>query len=182
MKKFEMVDSMSPMEKVLTGQAGIEYLLLYGWVLLAALIAIGIIIFVSNFFSPEAMQQRCSIVSFFECSNVYIKQISTSPPQVELVLTLKNTGPDTFRLKNIEASSDGSSWVAMQLAGSSTGLPFDIPPGNESTFKGSSLHVSGDKSPGSMQRIYVKGIYNLCKYNVCSSDIELTGEIVEKIN
>lgn len=161
------------------GQAGLEYMTLYGWVLLFAMIAISIVIFVSTTINPAGLQQKCSMLSLLECTNSYVMLTSTSPTrQVTLSIDLKNTGPDTFKITRIEASENGVDWSSFSLPGG----VLELPPGNSSKITITGIKVSQQTEKGNMVRIFVKGKYMLCKYGKCSNDLDLTGEVIERVN
>lgn len=166
-------------KKTAKGQAAVEYMTLYGWVLLFAVIAAGIIMFVSGVFSPAALQQKCTMLSLLECTNSYAKLTSaTVPKQVTLNIMLKNTGSDTFRITELKASGNGVDWIDFGLSAT----PLEMLPGNWSSMTAYAVPVPEEVEQSSMLRIFIKGKYNLCKFGKCSGELELNGEVVERVN
>ncbi|MBW3001533.1 hypothetical protein KY338_00045 [Candidatus Woesearchaeota archaeon] len=72
------------------GQAAIEFLLTYGWVILVFIVAIGALLYF-GFLSPETFgQEQCEIVSGLDC-----KDVRATGTELTLVIE-NNLGQDVF--------------------------------------------------------------------------------------
>ncbi|MBW3004970.1 hypothetical protein KY310_04010 [Candidatus Woesearchaeota archaeon] len=72
------------------GQAAIEFLLTYGWVILVFLVAIGALLYF-GFLSPETFgQEQCEIIPGLDC-----KDVRAAGSELTLVLE-NNMGQDVF--------------------------------------------------------------------------------------
>lgn len=126
------------------GQAAMEFLMTYGWAILAAIIVIGILGY--YYFSTDVISPKGSIVS----APFYLNAVSVNTSTVSL--ELKNNGGETYSVSDVTVANCGSYTTATDIAaGEMAVVPVDC---NETltageTFDGS-LTVTYTKSGSSL--------------------------------
>jgi uncharacterized protein (UPF0333 family) len=86
------------------GQAAMEFLMTYGWAILAAIVAIGVLAYF-GVFSPGRLAGSSTIVNNPFYANAW--QVDSSPLQLSLELT--NNGGDTLTVSQITVTGTGAS-------------------------------------------------------------------------
>lgn len=84
------------------GQAAMEFLITYGWAILAAIVAIGVLAYFLS--SPGRFTaNQCVVASPFSC-NAQLATVSTNNVQLEL----RNGGGETFDVMSIRVTGCGT--------------------------------------------------------------------------
>jgi len=91
------------------GQAAIEFLMTYGWAILAAVIAIGVLAYF-GVFSPGKYVTGNAIVNPPFYVNAWNAKASTG-----ITLELKNNGGEDYVIQNVDASNCGSFGTATSI-------------------------------------------------------------------
>ena len=144
------------------GQAAMEFLMTYGWAILAAIIAIGVLAYF--YFSPGDMGANAAVLTAPFYAQAW--QVSTSQIQIGI----KNNGQDTVTVTAVDVIGTGGtfncSWSGSQSL--SSGSVFDV---TASTCTGSVS--AGDTYRGDI----------VAKYTRTGSAIELTstGSVSSKV-
>lgn len=144
------------------GQAAMEFLMTYGWAILAAIIAIGVLAYF--YFSPGDMGANAAVLNAPFYAQAW--QVSTSQVQIGI----KNNGQDTVTITSVEITGTGGafncSWNGTQSLAS--GAVFDA---TADTCSGSV--TAGDTYKGDI----------VAKYTRTGSTIELvsTGSVSSKV-
>ncbi|MCX8167074.1 MAG: hypothetical protein N3E37_04445 [Candidatus Micrarchaeota archaeon] len=160
-------------------QIGMEYLGVYGWVILFGLIIMGILIFVMSGFNYQALNKKCLLFSMAECSNVYL-YMPSGTNTLTINLTLRNAGPDAFKITELKIKpehADGSFGLEQNMMGSATSI--ELLPGKQTQVNATNLQTRLVK--GEYQKLVLNGKYQVCKDSTCSSDMDFKGVIVERI-
>ena|SRR3989344_4773320 len=111
------------------GQAAMEFLMTYGWAILAAIIAIGVLAYF-GVFSPGKYTTGQTLVTapfYAQASNVQVDYDDvTAGAQPGVILELKNNGGEALTVQSVEIDTCGTySTVTPTAAGSAT--VFTIP-------------------------------------------------------
>ncbi len=167
------------------GQLSVEYMTLYGWVLLFGMLALGLLYFLSGSFRPAAFEAKCVIFSVVDCTEKYLKLESESPTKVNVTISIKNTGQDIINITRLEVYSDPSNKVTLlPSSGHLTLSPY----GSERLSGIVDSFAPGSETyNGGLLRLYLNGTYNVCTRKtgsvLCSnSEFVMSGEIVDRIN
>ncbi|MEM3372622.1 MAG: hypothetical protein QXD43_03055 [Candidatus Aenigmatarchaeota archaeon] len=158
-------------------QLGMEYLGIYGWVLLFGLIIISILIFIMSGFNYQALNKKCLLFSMADCPNVYL-YMPSGVNTLKINVTMRNSGPDKFTITELKIKpehSDGTYGLEKTMISS----PLTLEPGKEAIVNASDLQTR--LTIGQYQKFVIEGKYKICKDSVCSNDMEFKGIIVEKI-
>ncbi len=93
--------------KTTKGQAAMEFLMTYGWAILAAIIVIGILGY--YYFSRDVLTPKAAVVNppFYLNGQV----VNTSGVSLEL----KNNGDDTYNVTKVTVTNCGESWNGVNL-------------------------------------------------------------------
>ena len=144
------------------GQAAMEFLMTYGWAILAAIIAIGVLAYF--YFSPGDMGANAAVLNAPFYAQAW--QVSTSQVQIGI----KNNGQDTVTITAVDITGSGGafncSWSGTQAV--TSGSVFDAA---VNTCLGTI--VAGDTYKGDI----------VVKYTRTGSAIELvsTGSVSSKV-
>ena len=144
------------------GQAAMEFLMTYGWAILAAVIAIGVLAYF-GVFSPGKYVSGTAVVSapfYIQAHNVKTNQVN---------LGIKNNGGEDYNITSITVGSGCAT----------TTVPGAITADGATSTK--DVTISCTTSPGAVGASY-KGDITI-KYTKAGSSIELTstGTMAEKV-
>ncbi len=111
------------------GQAAMEFLMTYGWAILAAIIVIGILGY--YYFSSDVLTPKASVLNppfYLNAQNAQTTGIT---------LELKNNGGETYTLQNVSVSGCNSTDTAGDIvSGNTTAISLPCTLTSGSTFKG----------------------------------------------
>ncbi len=124
------------------GQAAMEFLMTYGWAILAAVIAIGVLAYFGVFSPGTYVSNMVSVNAPFGST----QELSISTSAVNFVL--RNGGGDSVNITSIALSNCGTNSTDMTLTDGSTSLI---------TIPCSPALTSGDKFKGTLTITYRTG-------------------------
>lgn len=120
------------------GQAAMEFLMTYGWAILAAIIAIGVLAYF-GVFSPGKYVTGSAVVNPPFYVNAHNVQADTGSGSSGVVLELKNNGGEDYTVQGVTVSGCGNYSTATAVAAGAT-QAFTVPCGSTlaagDTFKG----------------------------------------------
>jgi uncharacterized protein (UPF0333 family) len=145
------------------GQAAMEFLMTYGWAILAAVIAIGVLAYF-GVFSPGKYAVGSTTVTPPFYANAWNVQADTGSGSSGVVLELKNNGGEDYNVTSITVSGCGS-YTTPTTISTSTAEAF--------TVNCSSTLTEGDSFKGDITIIYRK--------SGSSVDLSSTGTIAETV-
>jgi hypothetical protein len=159
----------------LRGQAMMEYLVTYGWALLALFLVVALLI-ASGAFSPNSFStQECTFQPGLPCSP-YIIYKNASLGQTMLRFTLTNGLGFPINVTGINYTvTDLGEEGKRQLAGTLF-QSFRVPQGGNMSFV---QNFSGPRQPEpkTFKTIYVSIYYLNCKNSACSGPYQSSGRI-----
>jgi len=82
------------------GQAALEFLMTYGWAILAAIIVIGVLAYFGVFSPGQYAPNICAVTAPFYC-NAWNALAGTNTVTIEL----KNNGGETYTIKDVNISN-----------------------------------------------------------------------------
>jgi len=82
------------------GQAALEFLMTYGWAILAAIIVIGVLAYFGVFSPGKYAPNACAVTAPFYC-NAWNAIASTNTVTIEL----KNNGGETYTIRSVNVSN-----------------------------------------------------------------------------
>ena len=127
------------------GQAAMEFLMTYGWAILAAIVVIGILGY--YYFSKDILTPRSGVVN----PPFYLNAWSVKTNGV--TLEIKNNGGETYNVTSIVVSGCATNDTAFQLnSGSMDSRTFDCTLTEGNTFKGD-ITINYRKSGSSIDLI-----------------------------
>lgn len=85
------------------GQAAMEFLMTYGWAILAAVIVIGVLASFGVFSSESYIPTQCTIAAPFGCDG---NQVSANTTGIQFVA--RNGGGQSFNVTNVEVDGCGN--------------------------------------------------------------------------
>ncbi len=85
------------------GQAALEFLMTYGWAILAAIIVIGVLAYFGVFSPGKYAPSACAVTAPFYC-NAYNAKASAG-----VTIELKNNGGETYTVTGVSVANCGSS-------------------------------------------------------------------------
>jgi len=152
------------------GQAAMEFLMTYGWAILAAIIAIGVLAYF-GVFSPGKYVQGSAVVTPPFYVNAWNVQEDVAGQGPGVTMELRNNGGENYDLISVTVTGNGGTATCSYI-----GTPDNIPAG--STFSltadcGAASFVAGNTFRGDITIIYQKENSNI--------DLTSTGTIAEKI-
>jgi len=154
------------------GQAAVEYLMTYGWAILALVIVMAVL-FSTGIFSPSYLvSEECSFGNTIRCNFGFFNDAGSS----KMLLTLYNGFPYKIRMKSLDLeTTDGT----QQFTGFDTGV--DLESGANHTFSGT---LGGAEVPeGNVKKFVGTVTYVSCAPELGGcSDVEhtITGRITAK--
>ncbi len=101
------------------GQAAMEFLMTYGWAILAAIIAIGVLAYF-GVFSPGKYVSGSAVVTAPFYINAWNVQANTGSGSSGVVLELRNNGGEDFTLQSINVTGCGINGTSTSISTSST--------------------------------------------------------------
>ena len=112
------------------GQAAVEFLMTYGWAILAAIIAIGVLAYFGVFSPGKYVVGQASVTAPFYANSYSVKTSGVS-------LEIKNNGGDDVSVQSVSISGCGNFSTATPVAAGSMAV-FTVPCvlTNGNTFKG----------------------------------------------
>jgi len=125
------------------GQAAVEFLMTYGWAILAAVIAIGVLAYF-GVFSPGKYVTDSAIVT----APFYVNAQNINATNINM--ELRNNGGEDLNVTSITVTGTTPSADCTCASGSGSGCPSVVTPSNVTTFKmacgsfGSSSTYKGD--------------------------------------
>lgn len=132
--------------KNMKGQAAVEYLMTYGWAILALVIVVGVLI-TSGMLSPTYLiSEECNFGNNFPCKLALYNDGGT-----KLAMTFYNAFPYKVKISEIRISTDGSSLTGIpenqELESGSNitfiaSLPIQVEEGDVKRFVGNITYVS----------------------------------------
>ncbi|MEM4367212.1 MAG: hypothetical protein QW035_03730 [Candidatus Anstonellales archaeon] len=153
-------------------QASIEYLMTYGWAILAIVLILGYIM-VSGIFSPASfLPEQCSINEDISCTG-HALIVKGENSEVRMSIRNRFSSPVKIASVSIKAAGD-SDWK--ELSPNSVFLS----PGQEGLFTGV---LQRKLSTGQVSRLNILVKYAVCPIelgNECSSEITATGEMITR--
>ncbi len=102
------------MRKDKKGQAAMEFLMTYGWAILAAIVVIGILGY--YYFSSDIMKPKAAIVT----APFYLNAQNAKTGGV--TLELKNNGGETMAINNVSITNCGSNSTSLSVASGSSAV------------------------------------------------------------
>jgi len=93
------------------GQAAMEFLMTYGWAILAAVIAIGVLAYFGVFSPSRYVQEMCTISPPFGCNDD--TTIISAADGIDLVIM--NGGGYDYNLTSVAITNCGSNGTAMEI-------------------------------------------------------------------
>lgn len=153
-------------------QASIEYLMTYGWAILAIVIILGYIM-VSGIFSPASfLPEQCMVNEDVYCTG---HAIITKGDGSEVRISMKNRFSSPIEIASVSVKSAGDvEWTEL----SPTSLR--LSPGQDALFTGALARRLGT---GQVSRLNIMVKYSVCPVelgNECSSEITSTGEMITR--
>ncbi len=136
------------------GQASVEYIMTYGWALLAVVIVLGLLLTSGVFSVDYGLDQECNFGSKFPCSST----IYNSGSNTHVAVNFINSFPYAVNLTNFTFNTDDSSVII-----STSGSSFIVE-------SGSNLTLNGVFSTSAPLKSTVKIIGNFT-YLSCASEI-----------
>jgi hypothetical protein len=126
------------------GQAAMEFLMTYGWAILAAIIVIGVLAYFGVFSPSRYVPSACMINAPFGCEEYTVTTTGVT-------LVLRNGYGDSVTVNNVSVENCGS-----------YATPTDIADGDTATVTVSCTLTSGDRFKGDVTVTYVKsgGVLN----------------------
>lgn len=124
------------------GQAAMEFLMTYGWAILAAIIAIGVLAYIGVFSPSNYISNMVTVNAPFGTT----QELSIGTASIQFVM--RNGGGDSSTISNITVAGCGSNLTSMTLADGSTQLM---------TVTCSPALTSGDKFSGDLTITYLTG-------------------------
>jgi len=94
------------------GQAALEFLMTYGWAILAAIVVIGVLAYFGVFSPGRYAPQACAVTAPFYCNAANAKTTG-------LTLEFKNQGGETFTVSNVTVSNCATAEVSQSVAADS---------------------------------------------------------------
>jgi hypothetical protein len=76
---------------VKSGQSAVEYLITYGWAILAVLVAVGAFAYFGIFNPSDFASEGCLISTPFTCEDYFLSKWETGVNQCEVSYVLRNT-------------------------------------------------------------------------------------------
>lgn len=147
------------------GQAAVEFLMTYGWAILAAVIAIGVLAYF-GVFSPGKFITGSAVVTAPFYVNAWNVQADTGSNSSGVVLEIKNNGGEDYNLYSVDVTGCGTYTPATPdsvAAGSTASVTVDC---------ASSL-TEGQTFKGDISIVYRK--------SGSAVDLTSTGTVAEKI-
>lgn len=146
------------------GQAAMEFLMTYGWAILAAVIAIGVLAYF-GVFTPGKYVTGSAVVNPPFYANAWNVQADTGGGSSGVVLELKNNGGEDYNIYSVDVSG----------CGTYTGAPDSISASSSATITVtcSSDLTEGDSFKGDITIVYRK--------DGSSVDLTSTGTLAEKV-
>lgn len=146
------------------GQAAMEFLMTYGWAILAAIIAIGVLAYF-GVFSPGKYTTGSTVVNPPFYANSWNVQADVAGAGSGIVLELRNNGGEDFEIQSVDVAGCGTFSTPTTVAtGALQAFTVDC---------GATVLVEGDSFKGDITITYLKS----------GSTVELTstGTIAEKV-
>lgn len=150
------------------GQAAVEFLMTYGWAILAAVIAIGVLAYF-GVFSPGKYVTGSAIVNAPFYVNAWNVQADTGSGNSGIVMELRNNGGEDYNVYSVGVSGCGTYTSAI-----STGDPVSAGAIVNFEVPCAGALVEGETFKGDITISYRKG-------SGSTVDLTSTGTIAEKI-
>ncbi len=93
------------------GQAAMEFLMTYGWAILAAIIAIGVLAYF-GVFSPDKYIGGSAVVNAPFYINAWNAQVDTGGGNSGIVLELRNNGGEDYDISSVTVVGGGDTCIA----------------------------------------------------------------------
>jgi hypothetical protein len=145
------------------GQAAMEFLMTYGWAILAAIIAIGVLAYF-GVFSPGKYVTGSAVVNPPFYVNAHNVQADTGSGSSGVVLELKNNGGEDYTIQSVDVTNCGTF---------STATPIAAGANSAITVPCSAAKTVGDTFKGDVAIVYRK--------TGSSTDLTSTGTIASKV-
>ena len=123
------------------GQSAMEFLMTYGWAILAAIIVIGVLAIAGVFTPGKYAPQACAVTAPFYCNAWNAKTTGVN-------IELKNQGGETYHVKSVDISNCG--------AANNTGTGWDIAADALQNMTVSCTLTSGNIFKGDVTVTYTK--------------------------
>lgn len=157
------------------GQASVEYIMTYGWALLAVVIVIGLLLTSGVFSIDYGFDEECNFGSKFPCaSTIYDGGSSTN-----IALSISNSFPYAVNISNLTLFYEDQLVVFRSPSGNS----FLIESGSNQTFTGNLPSLEAIKT-----KVKIVGNFS---YSSCASEISqdscagiphvVSGRIISKV-
>jgi hypothetical protein len=161
------------------GQVAMEYLVTYGWALLALVAVLGIL-FASGLFSASNFAtQECVFQPDLPC-NTFIFYQSTSNPSTSSTLEFRVTNGLGYPINITEITYTATDLGTSGRTSNTFSIPTSVPSGVSKDFK---YVVNGPAQPsiGNVVSILVSLTYKNCKYSPCTGPYNTTGRITATV-
>ncbi|MBI2124491.1 hypothetical protein HYT92_01740 [Candidatus Pacearchaeota archaeon] len=144
--------------KMQKGQAAMEFLMTYGWAILAAIIVIGVLAIAGVFTPGKYAPQACAVTAPFYCNAWNAKTAGVN-------IELKNQGGEAYHVKSVDISNCGTA--------NNTGTGWDIAADALQNMTVSCALTTGNLFKGDVTVTYTKS----------GSAVELssTGSVTQKV-
>jgi hypothetical protein len=148
------------------GQAAVEFLMTYGWAILAAIIAIGVLAYF-GVFSPGKYITGSAVVNAPFYANAWNVQADTGGGSSGVVMELRNNGGEDYSIYNVGVSGCGTLDLSASPASVTAGSVY------VATVDCAATLVAGDTFKGDITINYRK--------TGSSVDLTSTGTVAEKV-
>lgn len=165
------------MAKVFLGQAAMEYLVTYGWALLALFIVIAILLSSGAFSASSYAVQECTFQPDLPCPSFVLYKSGSGSPNTTLQFSLANGLGFPIRVNNVTYTGTGLGDSGRNTYTGNLPAPSGIiPSGQRMNF---TQNFSGALQPQirDFKTIYVSITYSNCKGGVCRSNYTTSGRI-----
>jgi len=105
------------------GQAAMEFLMTYGWAILAAIIAIAVLAYFGVFSPSRYVPNACIVANPWGCNNDDTQALATGN---KIVLALINSGGDSYNIMNISIGNCNSTAAPNQVVLAGGSASFNI--------------------------------------------------------
>ena len=162
---------------VLRGQAAMEYLVTYGWALLALFIVIALLISSGAFSASSYAVQECTFQPDLPCPSFMLYKSTSGAPNTTLQFSLANGLGFPINITNVTYTATGLGDQGRNTYTGNRPVPSGvIPSGQRMNF---TQNFSGSAQPQirDFKTIYVSITYSNCKGGTCRSNYTTSGRI-----
>jgi hypothetical protein len=161
----------------LRGQAAMEYLVTYGWALLALFIVIALLLSSGAFSISSYASQECAFQPDLPCPSFILYKTAAANPRTTLEFTLSNGLGFPIQVNSVTYTATGMGQQGRNIYAGSLPFPSGIIGSGQRMNFTQDFTGSFQPSPRDLKTIYVSITYSNCKGGTCRSNYTTSGRI-----